>query len=102
MSFLTSANAPRGTIFIRIAGGLIFFTHGCSFCLGCAYALQQGSAADHHLDRGCDHQDPGVDSLPAGLLIHGARCAHRFAMLMCLLFLVVSGSGPWSGSNRKR
>lgn len=25
-----------------------------------------------------------------------------FAMLMCLLFLLVSGSGPWSGPNRKR
>lgn len=25
-----------------------------------------------------------------------------FAMLMCLLFLLVSGSGPWSGLYRKR
>ena len=139
MSFLARASTPRGTIFIRIAVGLIFFTQGILKYTDANLGVDRFTRIGFPHPRFTAHV-VGAFEIVCGLLVllgvytriaavplliitstaivttkipeltrssqgfwfmvSDART--DFAMLMCLLFLLLSGSGQWSGTSRKR
>jgi uncharacterized membrane protein YphA (DoxX/SURF4 family) len=139
MSFLTRANTPRGTIFIRIAVGLIFFTQGILKYTDAHLGVDRFMRIGFPHPRFTAHFVGAFEvvcgllvllgvyvrmaAIPLLIIISTAIVTTKipeltrsgqgfwfmvsdartdFAMLMCLLFLLVSGSGAWSGPNRKR
>jgi uncharacterized membrane protein YphA (DoxX/SURF4 family) len=139
MSFLTRANTPRGTIFIRIAVGLIFFTQGILKYTDAHLGVDRFMRIGFPHPRFTAHFVGAFEvvcgllvllgvyvrmaAIPLLIIISTAIVTTKipeltrsgqgfwfmvsdartdFAMLMCLLFLLASGSGPWSGPNRKR
>jgi uncharacterized membrane protein YphA (DoxX/SURF4 family) len=130
---------PRGTIFIRIAVGVIFITQGILKYTDAHLGVDRFTRIGFTHPRFTAHF-VGPLEIVCGLLVLLGAYVHiaavplliiistaivttkipeltrssqgfwfmvsdartDFAMLMCLLFLLLSGSGPWSGSNRKR